>query len=42
MNELILIKEFLLFNINIAFKCIDSESNTEVSYIELKIIYIIL
>ena len=38
MNELILIKEFGLFNINIALNCIFTESNIEVSYIELKII----
>jgi hypothetical protein len=38
MNELIQIKEFLLFNINTALLCIDLECYIEVEDIELKII----
>ena len=38
MNELILIKEFLLFNINSALMCIDSGIYIEVADIELVII----
>ena len=38
MNELLLIKEFLLFNINSALLCIDSNSHLEVSGIEIIII----
>ena len=38
MNELLLIKEFLLFNINSALLCIDSECYIEVEELELKIL----
>ena len=38
MNDLIKIKEFLLFNINTALLCIDLECYIEVGDIELKII----
>jgi hypothetical protein len=38
MNELLLIKEFLLFNINTALICIDFECYMEVEDLELKII----
>ena len=38
MNELLLIKEFLLFNINTALICIDSECYMEVEALEIKII----
>jgi hypothetical protein len=38
MNELLLIKEFLLFNINTALICIDSKCYIEVGDIELIII----
>ena len=38
MNELLLIKEFLLFNINTALICIDSECYIEVGDLEIKII----
>jgi hypothetical protein len=38
MNELLLIKEFLLFNINSALMCIDYSSYNEVSEIELIIL----
>ena len=38
MNELLLIKEFLLFNINTALICIDFECYMEVENLELKII----
>jgi hypothetical protein len=38
MNELILIKEFLLFNLNSALMCIDNDSYMEVTEIELVII----
>jgi hypothetical protein len=38
LNELLLIKEFLLFNINTALLCIDSNSHLEVSGIEIIII----
>jgi hypothetical protein len=37
-NELIIIKEFLLFNINSALMCIDNDSYIEVVDIELVII----
>ena len=37
MNEPLLIKEFLLYNINTALLCIDTESYIEVVEIELKI-----
>lgn len=37
LNELLLIKEFLLFNINTALLCIDSESYIDVGDVELKI-----
>ena len=37
MNELLLIKEFLLFNINTALLCIDSECYMEVGDIEIVI-----
>lgn len=35
MNELIQIKEFLLFNINSALLCIDTEFYIEVTYVEI-------
>lgn len=38
MNELLLIKEFLMFNINSALMCIDAESYREVGEIELLIL----
>lgn len=38
MNELLLIKEFLLFNINTALLCIDSQCYVEVDELELKIV----
>jgi hypothetical protein len=38
MSELLLIKEFLLFNINTALLCIDSECYLEVEDLELKIL----
>ena len=38
MNELLLIKEFLLFNINTALICIDFECYMEVEDLELKIL----
>jgi hypothetical protein len=38
MNELLLIKEFMLFNINIAIICIDSECCIEVGDIEIQIV----
>ena len=38
MNELLLIKEFLLFNINTTLICIDFECYIEVEDIELKIL----
>lgn len=38
MNELLLIKEFMLFNINIAIICIDSECFVEVGDIEIQIV----
>jgi hypothetical protein len=38
MNELIQIKEFLLFNINTALLCINSEFYIEVEELEIKII----
>jgi hypothetical protein len=38
LDELILIKEFLLFNINSALLCMDSEFYIEVGDIKLKII----
>jgi hypothetical protein len=38
MNELIQIKEFLLFYINTALLCIDSEGYIEVEDLELKIV----
>ena len=38
MNELLLIKEFLLFNINTALICIDSKCYIEVEEIKLVII----
>lgn len=38
MNELLLIKEFLLFNINTVLLCIDSECFIEVDDLELKIV----
>ena len=38
MNELLLIKEFLLFNINTALRCIDFECYMEVEDLELKIL----
>ena len=38
LNELLLIKEFLLFNINTALLCIHSKSHLEVSGIEIIII----
>ena len=38
MNELLLIKEFLLFNINTALICIDFECYMEVEDLEIKII----
>ena len=38
MNELLLIKEFLLFNINTSLLCIDSECYLEVEDLEIKII----
>jgi hypothetical protein len=38
MNELILIKEFLLFNINTALLCIHSEFFIDVDDLELKIV----
>ena len=37
MNELLLIKEFLLFNINSALLCIDSDYYIEVVELDLKI-----
>ena len=37
-NELLLIKEFLLFNINTALKCIDTEIYGEVDEIDLLIL----
>lgn len=37
MNELLLIKEFLFFNINTALLCIDTAYYIEVVEIELKI-----
>jgi hypothetical protein len=37
-NELLLIKEFLLFNINTALMCIDFECYMEVEDLEIKII----
>ena len=38
LNELLLIKEFLLFNINSALLCIDSECYLEVDEIDLVIL----
>lgn len=38
MNELLLIKEFLLFNINTALLCLYSECFIEVDDLELKIV----
>jgi hypothetical protein len=38
MNELIQIKEFLLFYTNTALLCIDSEGYIEVEDLELKIV----
>ena len=38
MNELILIKEFILFNLNISLHCIESKSYVEVTDVEITII----
>lgn len=38
MNELLLIKEFLLFNINTTLICIDSECYIEVEDLEIRMI----
>ena len=37
-NELILIKEFILFNLNISLHCIESKSYVEVTDVEITII----